>query len=140
MDFIGGLPRGQGKDTIMVVININHLYIMGEGHIVQIHPFHDVGPIFHYKRAHRGIHNRGSKTPQVLIETRFSLASLGPQLKQAGTQLKYSSAFHPQTDNQTEVGNRCLEVSLRCFVWDHGNGRNARLSCGSIPISTSLSG
>lgn len=36
--------------------------------------------------------------------------------KLSGTQLRMSSAYHPQSDGQTEQVNQSVEAYLRCFI------------------------
>jgi hypothetical protein len=41
--------------------------------------------------------------------------------KLSGTKLQLNSAYHPQTNEQTEVINHCVKQYLRCFIhqWPH---------------------
>ncbi|GJS92900.1 putative reverse transcriptase domain-containing protein [Tanacetum coccineum] len=52
-------------------------------------------------------------------DTRFLSHFWRSLWKMVNTQLNFSSAYHPQTDGQTEVVIRSLDNLLRCLVGDH---------------------
>lgn len=59
--------------------------------------------------------------PQVIVSDRdiVFLSRIWTELfKILKVNLHMSSAYHPQTDGQTEVVNRCVECYLRCMTGD----------------------
>jgi hypothetical protein len=57
--------------------------------------------------------------------------------KELGTKLKMSTAYHPQTDGQTERANRTLEDMLRAYVDYHGDDWDEKLTAVEIAVNNS---
>ncbi|CAH9116180.1 unnamed protein product [Cuscuta europaea] len=112
MDFIGGLPKSMGKDTILVVVD----KLTKFAHFLPLaHPYHakEVAKLFMKEIVK--IHG----FPKSIVSDRDNLflSTFWSELfKSAGTKLKYSSAYHPRSDGQTEIVNKCLETYLRCMT------------------------
>nr|XP_051212601.1 uncharacterized protein LOC127330429 [Lolium perenne] len=115
MDFIEGLPKVGGKSVILTVVDrfSKYAHFIALGHpytassvaraffdgIVRLHGFPssivcDRDPVF----------------------TRHVWRDL---FRMAGVQLRFSTAFHPQTDGQSEVVNKVIAMYLRCVTGDH---------------------
>ena len=112
MDFIEGLPASDGKDKIFVVVDRLTKY----AHFMAIKKTDTTKQIVDVfcKNIYK-LHG----FPKVIVSDR-DVSSKGKFWKdlcqQTRISLNMSSTYHPQTDGQTEIVNKCLETYLRCFI------------------------
>jgi hypothetical protein len=112
MDFITNLPPSNNKTTIWVVVDrlskFAHFIALLTGVTAASLATIFINEIY---RLH--------EIPKTIVSDRdrvFISKFWREFFKHLGTTLSFSSSYHPQTDGQTEVLNRCLETYLRCFV------------------------
>ena len=112
MDFITGLPKSEGKNVIMVVVDRLTKY----AHFCALYdPFNGSTIVVTFMETIHKLHGNSKiivsgKDP---ILTKNCWTELFSCL---GTQLGHSSSYHPQSDGQTEVVNKYLEGYLCCFA------------------------
>ena len=113
MDLITGLPTtSEGHDTILVIVDRmskmihcspTRKTVTGPGLADLV-----INNVFRYHGLPRIIiSDRDPRTTSNFWRALFNIL---------GTNLRVSTAFHPQTDGQTERANRTLEEMLRAFV------------------------
>lgn len=112
MDFIEGLPNSLGKEVIMVVVDRFTKY----AHFIPLsHPY----SVLTVAQAMVDNIIKLHGPPKMIISDRDRIftSKLWKDIFTAlKVELRYSSAYHPQTDGQTERVNQCLETYLRCMT------------------------
>ncbi|XP_050373418.1 uncharacterized protein LOC126791060, partial [Argentina anserina] len=115
MDFVTGLPRSKkGHDTIWVIVD----RLTKSAHFLPVSMKYSVdvlGKLY----VDEVVRLHGAPVSIVSDrDARFTSKFWGGLQKAMGTTLDMSTAFHPQTDGQTERVNQVMEDMLRACVLD----------------------
>jgi IS30 family transposase len=117
MDFTVGLPKSGNKSFMMVVIDRLSRY----AHFCALqHPFKTSTMAQLFMDQVFKLHG----IPHSIVSDRdptFTNNFWQELFKLQGTQFHFITAYHPQSDGQTEFANKCLETYLRCFASENKN-------------------
>jgi hypothetical protein len=114
MDFIEGLPKVCGKSVILMVVDRLSKY----AHFIALgHPYTVVSVARAFFDGIIRLHG----FPSSIVSDRDPLFTGNvwrDLFRCAGVKLRMSTAFHPQTDSQSEVVNKVIAMYLRCVTSD----------------------
>ena len=134
MDLITQLPRTQkGNDAIIVVIDklskLTHVWPTTT----------TVGAVDLAKQFFREIVRLHGFPTSIVSDrdARFTSLFWGELWRMSGTKLAMSTAYHPQSDGQTERQNRTLEEMLRAFVSVKQDDWDEHLAAAELAINNS---
>ena len=115
MDFITGLPHSNAFTIIMVVVDRLSKF----AHFLPLKADYNSKKVAELFIANI-VKLHGIPRSIVSDRDKVFISQFWQQLfKQQGTTLAMSSAYHPQTDGQSEVLNKTLEMYLRCFCFSN---------------------
>lgn len=136
MDFIEGLPKSKGYSVIMVVVDRLTKFT----HIIPVkHPYNALQIAKLFMDNIVILHG----LPKSIVTDRdpiFVSAFWKQLFKLYNVQLHFSTAYHPQTDWQTERVNQCLEMYLRCSVQDSPKAWKSWLSLAELWYNSTFHG
>jgi hypothetical protein len=114
MDFIKGLPKVGGKFVILTVVDRFSKY----AHFITLgHPYTAASVARAFFDSIVRLHG----FPASIVSDRdpvFTGHVWRDLFRMAGVKLRFSTAFHPQTDGQSEVVNKVIAMYLRCVTGD----------------------
>jgi transposase InsO family protein len=135
MDFIGPLPETSAKYNAIVVFVDRLSKMIHAVPTTTTATAADVAKIlFDTVFRHHGL-------PVTIVsdrDARFTSGFWRSLFNLCGTHLAMSSAYHPQTDGQTERANRTLQEMLRAFVNRHQNDWDTHLTACEFAYNNSV--
>ena len=118
MDFITGLPTSsRGNDSIRVIVD----RLSKVAHFLPVKTTYQSSKLAELYIARIVSLHRVPKNIVSDQGTRFTSRFWKKVKEGLGTRLDFSTAYHPQTDGQTERVNQILEDMLRACVLEYGS-------------------